>query len=234
MKIELSIEELDAVLFALESCRQDDNATYAEIKERLTAIWGMEFPREQDRRRLAKVDGLDADERHMPDEATKYKNRIITTLFYGAAKTWSYIIYTRNTHDGDVLPAHREVTGFASREDALTAGKAWADRRWCACPVCEDASEEGCPNEATILFPQSETCDSDYWMCPQCAGFASGHHRDLRAPDDNALPAEMTTEQLAAEMKQPSLCGPEDFADECPEEVRFMASDDKAEAAENE
>src|SRR5664279_338028 len=45
-----------------------------------------------------------------------------------------------------------------------------AKKQYCECPTCDNASEEGCMNEATILVPQSESCGSDYWLCPNCAG----------------------------------------------------------------
>jgi rubredoxin len=43
-------------------------------------------------------------------------------------------------------------------------------KQYCECPLCDNASEAGCMNEATILVPQSESCGSDYWLCPNCAG----------------------------------------------------------------
>ena len=42
-------------------------------------------------------------------------------------------------------------------------------KRYCECPLCDNASEAGCMNEATIQVPQSESCGSDYWLCPNCA-----------------------------------------------------------------
>ncbi|HZL53682.1 MAG TPA: hypothetical protein VFC37_22325 [Terracidiphilus sp.] len=53
----------------------------------------------------------------------------------------------------------------------------------CECPLCDSNSESGCMNEGTILIPQSESCGSDYWFCPACAGSVAAT-RGLRVGEE--------------------------------------------------
>lgn len=58
-------------------------------------------------------------------------------------------------------------------------------KQYCECPLCDNASEAGCMNEATILVPQSESCGSDYWLCRNCAGCAAVVAAASAASDDS-------------------------------------------------
>ena len=115
---------------------------------------------------------------HMPT-LRSYVERIDALLSDArtAADYQEYLIFA------DQIP-HTDESDAAHDQAADAAAKGVEEKvHLCQCPLCDSNSESGCMNEGTILIPQSESCGSDYWFCPACAGSVAAT-RGLRVGEE--------------------------------------------------
>jgi hypothetical protein len=115
---------------------------------------------------------------HMPT-LRSYVERIDALLSDArtAADYQEYLIFA------DHIP-HTDESDAAHEQAADAAAKGVEEKvHLCDCPLCDSNSESGCMNEGTILIPQSESCGSDYWFCPACAGSVAAT-RGLRVGEE--------------------------------------------------